>query len=470
MTYVCINELVSGYGWTFFSSRQRALLAGKEGVPGVVSSITFLANRYQLFNKGIGGLATAFRDLRKNGGSWYSNLPISHPLHSGDVSERVMELDLDTTKNDCKRVTVIGTIDDFAGVGKNGMHSIKALKLAGIEHAVVPLNLRSPDWLEMASRMVIEDTGVALLHLQPDLICELFDRAHFSPDLTKIGFFAWESTSVPNNLKTSLDRCDAIWTPSNFCKEAFTKASKTPVHVAHHAVDVVGHELIDSRNSLGIGIGSFVIMYSFDYFSTLSRKNPAALLKLFKTWLKSYPDSLLLLRIRNYRNLVRDAQRGDILAQEFLDLLRPINDSVKIISTELTNSEYGMLVSSADVFLSLHRSEGFGYAIAEAMLAGVPTVSTGYSGNLDYQNSLNSYLVNWKPLQIDTLVYPWSGSDGIWAEPDIDHALDLLEAIRHGGSELNEKVKLAREEIIEKFSIQSMSNRYKELLDEMNLN
>ena len=82
-----------------------------------------------------------------------------------------------------------------------------------------------------------------------------------------------------------------------------------------------------------------------------------------------------------------------------------------------------------DVYVSLHHSEGFGYTLAEAMLLGVPAVATGYSGNLDFMTDHNSHLVAWREVPITRRDGPFE-SGTVWAEPDIDHAVEILRGIR----------------------------------------
>jgi glycosyltransferase involved in cell wall biosynthesis len=91
--------------------------------------------------------------------------------------------------------------------------------------------------------------------------------------------------------------------------------------------------------------------------------------------------------------------------------------------------EVETLLCALDVYVSLHRSEGFGYTLAEAMLLGVPAMATRYSGNLDFMTSENSFLVDCRETVVRTREGPFE-TGTLWAEPDVEHAVALLREIR----------------------------------------
>ena len=86
------------------------------------------------------------------------------------------------------------------------------------------------------------------------------------------------------------------------------------------------------------------------------------------------------------------------------------------------------LVRCCDCFVSLHRSEGFGRGMAEAMYLGKPVIGTGYSGNLDFMNEENACLVRYKLKDVEEGQYPY-GEGQVWAEPDMDHAMYLMQKL-----------------------------------------
>ena len=100
-----------------------------------------------------------------------------------------------------------------------------------------------------------------------------------------------------------------------------------------------------------------------------------------------------------------------------------------IDSVQSREESYGLL-NACDAYVSLHRSEGFGLTMAEAMFFGKPVIATGYSGNLDFMSADNSILIPYEktPLLRDYMVYR-KGS--FWAEPSIAAAAEAMR--RRGG-------------------------------------
>ena len=101
--------------------------------------------------------------------------------------------------------------------------------------------------------------------------------------------------------------------------------------------------------------------------------------------------------------------------------------------------------------MSLHRSEGFGLSLAESMALGTPVIATGYSGNTDFMTDRNSYLVDWTPTRVGLgcEIYPAQGN---WAEPDLDHAAELMRRVWERPQEGAAKVARAREEINQRYA------------------
>jgi glycosyltransferase involved in cell wall biosynthesis len=101
---------------------------------------------------------------------------------------------------------------------------------------------------------------------------------------------------------------------------------------------------------------------------------------------------------------------------------------VRVIARDLSRSELLRLISAADCYVSLHRAEGFGYTCAEAMAYGSPVIATGYSGNLQYMNGENSFLVDWREVEVSRPEGPFPRGS-VWAEPDVDHAAQLMRQV-----------------------------------------
>ncbi len=101
--------------------------------------------------------------------------------------------------------------------------------------------------------------------------------------------------------------------------------------------------------------------------------------------------------------------------------------SVEVVSGEMSRADVLRLYGRAHCYLSLHRSEGFGYTMAEAMMAGVPVVATGYSGNLEYMDADTALLVDYETTSIRPGEYLFWAPGMQWADPSTEHAAELLQ-------------------------------------------
>jgi glycosyltransferase involved in cell wall biosynthesis len=111
------------------------------------------------------------------------------------------------------------------------------------------------------------------------------------------------------------------------------------------------------------------------------------------------------------------------------------------------------LVASADCFVSLHRSEGFGFSLAEAMAYEKPVIATGYSGNLDFMTEENSYLVRYRPRVVGIGKTPYP-SAAEWAEPDVAHAAELMRYVHDHPAEAALVGRRARRQILSRRSVE----------------
>ena len=177
----------------------------------------------------------------------------------------------------------------------------------------------------------------------------------------------------------------------------------------------VGHFL--PRKYFGIRESSFALLHFFDLSSYASRKNPDAVLAMFDTIRKTrpYDDIQLVLKVK----------KADEDAGPWLDTLRARVPEAHFVSRPLSALETRSLINACDCFISLHRSEGFGRGMGEAMSLGRLAMGTGWSGNVDFMTPENSLLVDYDPVSVGADEYPY-GEGQHWAEARVDHAAALL--------------------------------------------
>jgi len=158
----------------------------------------------------------------------------------------------------------------------------------------------------------------------------------------------------------------------------------------------------------------------FDYLSTVQRKNPVGLIEAFKLAFAPGEGPQLLIKTIN-------APLRPLAEEELLWAAHGRSD-IHIVDRSLSGEEMAGLMAACDCYVSLHRAEGFGLTMAEAMAIGKPVIGTGYSGNVDFMNSENSYLVDYTIGRVgpDCEIYP---PEGEWADPSNEHAAKLMRSV-----------------------------------------
>jgi len=267
----------------------------------------------------------------------------------------------------------------------------------------------------------------------------------FKPSQLKIGYFLWELPDFPKKLDKALHLVDHIWCPTKFVQASFLKSTKKlilsiPLPVIQHA-----RSGIDYRQILGIPKKAFVSLFIFDIHSTLNRKNPQGAIKAFLQAAKDDPDHYLILKINRSQGL-------DLSQYPWL----PYHPQIKYILEPLSPNQLSDLYQAANCYLSLHRSEGFGRTLVEALQHGLTIVSTDFSGPADFLDESNAYLVKWQKKAVLAGDYP-DCDPSWWAEPSVSNAAKQLLEIRS-------KRRSPRKNRGEQFSVEALASRYKHIL------
>lgn len=234
-------------------------------------------------------------------------------------------------------------------------------------------------------------------------------------DQKNIIYAFWELETLTPQMKKNCDSFDGFWAPSEFIFDCLRSHQERPVYLVKQPVNVPE---VDPEARLSDG--SLKILTYFDFDSFASRKNPEGAVKAFRSAFPAHQsDVILTVKSRGHR----DNGRRSWLAEQARQ-----DPRIKVIDTNLTHDQMKDLMFDNDVFLSLHRSEGFGLGCAEALIAGRAVVSTDYGGTRDFINNETGYPVEWDWLELrDGDYIGWEGAR--WAEPSIDDAAHILRRI-----------------------------------------
>lgn len=155
----------------------------------------------------------------------------------------------------------------------------------------------------------------------------------------------------------------------------------------------------------------------FDAHSIVERKNPGAVIQAFKRAFPAEPDARLVLKVTHADRALLDRLRSEAADARVL-----------VVDRVFDREEVNSLLALSDCYVSLHRSEGFGLTLAEAMALGKPVIATAHSANLDFMGVSNSLLVRYRMVRLEQ-DYPPYPRGSAWADPDVDHAAELMRTV-----------------------------------------
>lgn len=317
---------------------------------------------------------------------------------------------------------VVGELTAPTGLGVSAQLCYEALKASGAD--VIGIDLPA---LNRASRWWRPPTcpprgGTLLLHVNgpfvPLALLRLPRVVVRSSHI--VGVWAWELPALPDEWNVGFDFVHDIWAPSSFTAGVIaTKAGGRPVHVVPHpasARHVYPPLTPEAREKK-----PFTVLSIFNAASSLARKNPVAAIQAFTQAFGNSPDCRLILKTDNL----------DDSGAPGLQLRAMVSgrENVTLIDESWPPERIDRLYAEADVVLSLHRAEGFGLSLAEAMLFGRPVIATNWSGNTDYLSSDVGCPIAYRLVSATDPQRIYDYPDLRWAEPDIQDAAAALRAL-----------------------------------------
>ncbi|MEI2703302.1 MAG: glycosyltransferase [Baekduia sp.] len=335
----------------------------------------------------------------------------------------ISRLGIGSSGTDVPGVNVAGYLTAELGVGEVGRQVIRSLDAADVP--VVPIPVLSGTNREL-SRFEHSGSGgdlqpVNLLCVNADMLPEVAEQIgrDILEERRTIGFWWWETETFPRRWRPSLDLVDEVWVGSRFVADAVSLVTTKPVVHIPTPVTVPAATKPD-RAGLKLPDG-FLFLFVFDFNSVAKRKNPIGLVEAFK---RAFPDE------RDGVTLIIKAINGDRHPLDQAALADAIGDrsDVLLIDHYLSADARDALVASCDCYVSLHRSEGFGLTIAEAMLLGKPVIATDYGGSCDIVHEETAFPVRWERTQVGEGAAPYA-PDEFWAEPDSGHAAELMRLV-----------------------------------------
>ncbi|EJZ20957.1 glycosyltransferase family 4 protein [Rhizobium sp. Pop5] len=344
--------------------------------------------------------------------------------------------------NPRKPVEIVGYLSMAAGVGESARLCADALSEAGRAISLSDVSTH-PDEKSVAGwappRLSTKPAGSRIWHLNPPMLPRAISKkgvANFTRAFN-IGYFAWELELVPAEWRNGLRYMNAILVPSEFTRRAIAPLTNAPVIVVPHPVtEKPASE--GMRKKFGIEKDAFLVSFIFSAGSSINRKNPQAVIEAFRIFSAECPSAFLLMKANG--NVSKDGGLRKLVASVAGD------SRIRIVTDYLSSAEVNGLIRSSDAYLSLHRSEGFGLTVAEAIMQRTPVISTGWSGTVDFCDPENSWLVASPLIPVVDTHPEFAGLPGaVWANPSPEVAAAHLSDIFRAPERAREKAGRARE-------------------------
>lgn len=318
-----------------------------------------------------------------------------------------------------KGVNLFGYFDGGTGISRNALFSRDILQEAGFGVTMPMMAVPSRHAGEELYPVNLIHFG--LLGAPGDMInhgLERFAGAY------NIGFFLWETSALPRSAHLALEMMDELWTMSSFCADALAQHFTGPIHVVPNCVDErVLKASADKRSKAE----PFTFYFCFDARSWYTRKNPLAAARAFQ---KAFPREngvRLVLRIRHRQTSRRSV--ADLAHKLELDRLVAGDPRIIVRDRELSYADSLAEMRACDAYVSLHRAEGFGYTMVEAMMMGKPVIASRYSANLDYMSDETAFLVGGQERYLECDEYLGVTPGARWFEPDISSAAEAMRRV-----------------------------------------
>ena len=319
-------------------------------------------------------------------------------------------------------VNLVGYHDAELGLGVAVRRVGAALDAAGIPWTKVTYDRSHSRRRATSSNRADSPYWFNLILVAPDQLAFLADDVGpaFFDDHHNIGLWYWETDAMNARQIDAFSLVDEVWGSTRYLADVFARHSDRPVvHLPVPLEFAAATASPEARARLSID-ERFTFLFSFDFLSISQRKNPLGLVDAYCRAFGPDDGCRLILKSIN----------GDLHTDEAEELRDAIADrpDIELWDRYLDGADRIDLVANVDAYVSLHRSEGLGLTMAEAMSAGTPVIATGYSGNLDFMPEGAALLVDHREVEIGPgSFYP---ADGHWADPDLDHAAELMRRVR----------------------------------------
>ncbi|MDV6014550.1 FkbM family methyltransferase [Haloechinothrix sp. LS1_15] len=334
-------------------------------------------------------------------------------------------------------VNLAGYLTAALGVGELGRLVRHALDEAGIDVTPVIERPQAPHQptVNRSPATARARFPVTLLAINADQTRHvLYNNPELAHDRYVIGLWSWELDEFPPDQHVAFEHVDEIWTISEFCRRAI--AEHAPVAVRTLPVPVRDPGQVSYRERDPAAPTRF--LFTFDFNSVAERKNPWAVVTAFREAFARTANARLVIKASNAAAHPHSAER--------LRLHIADDERIELIESHLDDAALDALYRDSDCYVSLHRSEGFGLTVAEAMIRGLPVIATDYGGTAEFITPACGWPIDYRLVPVGEGNHPYP-PQAMWAEPDLDAAAAAMRQVAEDPVGARERGAAAREHI-----------------------
>lgn len=361
-------------------------------------------------------------------------------------------------------VDVVGFFSGEFGLGEAGRLLVKALR--SVNYPVSTLLTTVPN--HRNSHYFPTDNvfrhDAAIISTNASEIPGVYNQFGIEPFRSRyvIGQWFWELEEFPQQHHMGYQHVNELWAPTKFIQASLSKYAPEHVKVTHMPLPLLPPKVNEEveRKNFNISDDRFMFLFTFDFCSSTARKNPYGVLEAFKKAFKENEGPILVVKSVNDKTFPNALGNLMVHAEGRRDII--------FFSEHFDHAIVSSLRNLCDCYVSLHRSEGLGLTISEAMCLGKPVIATGYSGNMDFMNENNSIPIPWEYTLAGPNAFPYQ-ADARWAEPNLDEAAKAMRYVYENDTAAKKLGEQAKKDMEEKFSLEACGTRMAARLNKVQL-
>ena len=315
-------------------------------------------------------------------------------------------------------LNLIGPVSSATGLGQSFRLIERVVERLKVPYIIFEWGKYTPNKVDTAQyqKKMVQNLcyGINIWHVNPaefpkvykDMTQTAFDGKY------NIAFWLWELEDFPDEWVPCTNLLDEIWTPSEFISKSLRKKIHKPVYTIPYCVTAKADTEKYGRDYFGLPKETFLFLMMYDVYSIQERKNPEGVIRAFK---EAFPPD------RMDVGLVIKINSADRVSLQKIRQKAGQYTNVYLIQDNLEKMQVNSLIADCNVLVSLHRAEGFGLTMAEAMLNHIPVIATDWSANTEFMNPDTACMVGYELVTLEKNLPPYKKGNH-WAEPDIAEA------------------------------------------------